>query len=130
MTWLLAPIADRLIVRKLVRAIDTKLGYPRTLADSEVTWHGGKPAAALPVRTETQCEVRINTNLGAIGVKLDAVIQALRGSDVNVDGEQIRIRIDDLGWQVVQNLPGNAANWTTVPPRDGGAGSATGVPVP
>jgi hypothetical protein len=129
MTWLLAPTADRPIVRKMLRAIDVLLGYPRTLAESEITRVGNGPHAPTS-RTETQCAVRVNTNLGAIAVSVDAVIQALRDRTVQIDGEQIRVRIDDLGWELRANLPGNAANWTPVPPRDGGAGSTTGEPVP
>jgi hypothetical protein len=128
MSWLLAPVTDRLIVRKILRAIDIRLGYPRILADSEVTWRGGKPPTVPVIRTETQCEVRFNANLGVIAVKLDTVVDALRGGDVNVDGETVRIRINDIGWQVVQNLPGNVGNWAAVAPRDGGAGSTDGVP--
>jgi hypothetical protein len=61
-------------------------------------------------------------------VVIDPVVQALRGQQINVDGEQIRIRIDDLGWQVVANLPGNINNWSPLAPRDGGTGSLDGVP--
>jgi hypothetical protein len=129
MSWLLAPIADRLIVRKMLRAIDVLLGYPRTHPESQLVRRGRGPHAAI-VRTETQCAVLVNTNLGAIAVSVDAVIQALRGREVQIDGEAIRVRIDDLGWQVRADLPGNLANWTPEPPRDGGAGSTTGEPIP
>lgn len=129
MAWLLIPIADRTKARKLVRAIDVLLGYPRTCAESELVRHGAGPHAAI-VHTETQCEVRVNLVLGAIAVSLDGVVDALRGRTIDIDGEQIRIRIDDLGWQVRANLPGNESDWQTVQPRDGGAGSTTGEPVP
>jgi hypothetical protein len=129
MTWLIAPIADRLTVRKMLRAIDVLLGYPRTHAESELVRVGSGPHAPT-VRTETQCAVLVNTNIGAIAVSVDAIVQALRDRQVQIDGEQIRVRINDLGWQVVANLPGNIANWSPVAARDGGAGSATGVPVP
>jgi hypothetical protein len=129
MTWLIAPIADRLIVRKMLRAIDVLLGYPRVHAESELRRVGRGPHAAT-VRTETQCAVMVNTSLGAIAVSVDAVIQALRDRTVQIDGESVRVRIDDLGWQVRADLPGNIANWAPVAARDGGAGSPTGVPVP
>jgi hypothetical protein len=129
MSWLLVPIADRLILRKMLRAVDVLLGYPRAHAESELMRHGRGPHAAT-VSTETQCAVLVNANLGAIAVSVDAVVQALRDRTVQIDGESVRVRINDLGWQVVASLPGNVTNWAAVLPRDGGAGSQTGEPIP
>lgn len=128
MAWLLIPIADRTKARKLVRAIDVLLGYPRDCAESEIVRHGAGPHAAI-VHTEAQCEVRVNLVLGSIAVSLDSVVDALRGRAIDVDGEQIRIRVDELGWQVRANLPGTESDWQIVAPRDGGAGSTAGAPI-
>jgi hypothetical protein len=126
MNWLLVPLADRAIVRRIVRAIDVLLGYPRTLADNEVTWHGGKPPSALPIRTETQCAVLLGAT--HIAVSVDAIVQALVGRQITIDAQQVTVTLTRAGWSVVETLP--AGTWTPLPPRDGGAGSTTGVPVP
>lgn len=136
MTWLLAPIADRTKVRRLLGAIDVLLGYPRTHTEAQVIRHGAGPHAPIStIRTETKCEVWVNTNLGAIAVMVDDVVMALRNRECDVrdnDGlvYRIRVRVDDLGWEVRANLPGNLANWSRVnTTRDGCNGSETGIPL-
>jgi hypothetical protein len=128
--WLIAPIADRTAVRKMLRAIDVALGYPRT---EQVGMHGvrqGPGRHGSPGTTVTQCDVWVNLVLGAIAVRVDDTVRALRGRQVAVDAESVRIRVDDAGWQLRASLPGNAGDWSRAQPRDGGAGSQTGEPVP
>jgi hypothetical protein len=124
MTWLLVPLADRTIVRRLLRAIDVLLGYPRTLAESEIT-RVGRPPHAATVRTETQCAALLGATHLAISV--DAVVQALDGRQITIDAQQVTVTLSRPGWSVVATLP--VGTWTPLAARDGGAGSTTGVPV-
>jgi hypothetical protein len=129
MSWLSAPIADRVVFGKMLRAIDIALGFPRTHPESQLVRYGRAPHAAT-VRTETQCQVMVNTTLGAIALSIDATIATLSGRSIMVDGENILITMSNLGWVVSATLPGNAANWAVAAYRDGGAGSPNGVPIP
>jgi hypothetical protein len=128
MSWLVAPIADRDTFRKMLRAIDIALGYPRVHPESQLVRYGRGPHAAV-VRTEAQCMVVVNLTLGAIALSIDATIATLSGRSILVDGESILVRMSDLGWIVSATLPGNAANWTIAAYRDGGVGSTTGEPI-
>jgi hypothetical protein len=138
MSWLLAPLTDRYKFRRMWAAADIILGYPRTHTEAEVIRYGAGPHAPIStIRTETHCEVWYNTQLAipAVAMLIDPVLTALRDRECDVRDidaliYRVRIRIDDLGWEVRANLPGNRADWnrvTTV--RDGCAGSTTGVPL-
>jgi hypothetical protein len=124
MSWLLIPLADRAIVGRVIRAIDVLLGYPRTLAESELVRIGRGPHAPT-VRTETQCAVLIGAT--HLAVSVDAIVQALVGRQITIDAQQVTVTLTRAGWSIVETLP--AGTWTPLPPRDGGAGSTTGVPV-
>jgi hypothetical protein len=138
MPWLLIPAADRAKARSVISRIDQMLGYPRTLAESEIVRIGaGAQTAPRPV-TATQTHVMLHDGTGAtilwgaIAIGLDDVIASLRERFVTIDGVRKRVRewITDQGWETRADLPGVLAAWTSVTPRDGGSGSATGVPIP
>jgi hypothetical protein len=123
--WLLIPLADRAIVGRVIRAIDVLLGYPREHPESELVRVGAGPHAAV-VRTEAQCAVMLGAT--HLAVSIDAIVQALVGRQITIDAQQVTVTLTRAGWSVVATLP--AGTWTPLPPRDGGAGSTTGVPVP
>jgi len=123
MSHLLAPVVDRVKVRRLLRAIDTLLGWPHQHTESEVIRRGKGPHAPIAsIRTETQTSVQLHAARGVLAVQIDSVIMALRGQEADVmDGaiHRIRVRIDDAGWQVRANLPWPDEDWTQLQPRDG-----------
>ena len=125
MSWLIAPIADRPLVRRVIRAIDVELGYPRVHPESELVRHGAGPHAPI-VRTETQCAVMLSAT--QIAVSVDPVVLALVGRQTTIDGQTTTITLSRAGWTTVDALP--AGTWTALAPRDGGTGSTTGVRVP
>ena len=125
MTWLVAPLADRPLVRRILRAIDVLLGYPRTLAESELV-RVGRPPHAATVRTEAQCAVMLSAT--HIAVSIDPFVQALIGRQVTIDGQATTVTLTRGGWTTSATLP--AGTWTPAPARDGGEGSTTGRPVP
>jgi hypothetical protein len=137
-SWLLIPAADRLKARRVVARMDAMLGYPRTLAEGEIQRIGSASQTAPRPFTATQCTVLLHDNTGAtvlwgaIAIKLDPVITALRERFVTIDAVRKRIRewIADQGWETRADLPGVAIAWTSVTPRDGAAGSADGTPIP
>lgn len=141
MTWLLIPATDRAQARRVVQRIDQMLGYPRQLAESEIT-RIGAASQRIPIeriRTETQTVVLVHSESagvaqlrGAVAILVDDVVDALRGRFVEIGGVRRRIRewIVAQGWQVRASLPGAESNWRQVAPRDGAEGSADGVPIP
>lgn len=138
MTWLLAPAADRLKARRVVSRIDQILGYPRTLAESEIVRVGPASQSVPAPRTETQVPVMHHDMTGAtilhgaIAIGVDAVITSLRERFVEIDGVRKRIRewIADQAWETRADLPGVESAWSSVTPRDGAGGSVDGVPIP
>lgn len=140
MSWLIVPGADRAAVRLLVGRIDQILGYPRQLSESEITRIGaasqGVPIAE--VVTETQAAILLHSSdagdvalRGVIAVNVGPALEALRLRffDVGDGREQLGDIIADRGWEEREDLPGLAANWSPLPPRDGGEGSADGIPI-
>lgn len=125
MSWLLARIADRPDVRQMLRAIDVLQGYPRTHPERELVRYGRGPHA-VTVRTETQCAVVMDAT--RIAISVDDAVLALLGRQATIDAQAVTVRLNGAGWAVVETLP--AGTWTPLAPRDGGAGSTTGVPVP
>jgi hypothetical protein len=128
-TYLLAPVADRDLLRWVLSRCDQILGYPRTHLASEpgvTVGAGGAPY------TETVWVVYYNASAGMIAVVIDGFITALR--DRFIEHNSVRKRLSqwvaDQGWTITTAAPANPANWVRVPHRDGGAGSATGVPIP
>jgi hypothetical protein len=140
MTWLLAPSTDRLLARRFVARLDQILGYPRTLAESEITRRGPASQTVAAPRCETEMAVYVHSTTagvtalrGVIAIYInDSAREALRERFIEHDGVRKRVRewIADQGWQVFADRPGVDGNWTNVTPRDGAAGSADGVPIP
>lgn len=138
MTWLLIPAADRAKARTVVSRMDAVLGYPRTLAESEITRIGPVSQTIPAPRCETQTAVMLHDATGAaalhgaIAIQVDDVVQSLRERPVDIDGTRKLIRewIADQAWQTQPTLPGVLAAWANVTPRDGGTGSADGRPIP
>ena len=85
MTWLLAPSTDRLLARRFVARLDQILGYPRTLAESEITRHGPASQSVAAPRCETEMAVYVHSTT--------AGVTALRGVvDVDADRPAQRAR--------------------------------------
>lgn len=133
--YVIAPAADRALMRRVLARVDQMLGYPRTHADDEpgVRRNGGPP-----IVTETACAVWVHDDTGAsvlhgaIAAQVDGVADELRERTVEHLGVRQRIRewIAARGWEVRATLPGVESAWSLVAPRDGDAGSADGVPIP
>lgn len=140
MTWIIAPSADRALARRVAQRIDQILGFPRTLAESEITRIGPASQTVPAPRCETEVTVLVHSTAAgatllrgviAIGIS-DAARLALRERFVDRLGTRKRIRewIADQAWEVRADLPGVAENWRDVTPRDGAAGSVDGTPIP
>jgi hypothetical protein len=127
--YLLVPVADRDLLRWVLSRCDQILGYPRTHSASEpgVRW-GPCPA---PV-TETVWEVWYNATTGTIAVLVTGIATQL--ADRFVEWQSVRKKLSawiaDQGWTLTSATPANPQNWVRVAHRDGGAGSATGLPIP
>lgn len=139
MPWLIAPAADRPLVRRIVARLDAILGYPRQLAESEITRVGGGRHVPIELlRTDAQTVVMLHDMTGAAAIQgavaiwVDPVIDALRERFVEHLTIRKRVRewIADRGWEVRATLPGVASAWALLPHRDGAAGSSDGQPIP
>ena len=134
--YLIAPAADRALLRRVLSRLDQILGYPRTHAADEPGVRVAR-GAALPY-TEAAFVVFVHDNTGAtllhgaIAVQINGLGDALRERFIEHNGVRKRLRewIADQGWEVRADLPGVRGAWAQVQPRDGGAGSADGVPIP
>lgn len=138
MSWLLIPAADRIIARRVVARRDQILGYPRQLTEAEVVRIGGGRHVPIELlRTEAQTVVMLHDMTGVVAIQgavaifVDPVIDAMRERFVEHLGVRKRVRewIADRAWEVRATLPGVAAAWSQVAPRDGATGSATGAPI-
>lgn len=143
MTWIIIPATDRARARAFVARLDAAMGYPRTHARDEpgLVLHERSPAP----RTETLCMLLRHDATGpaqlhgAVAILIDeSTRKALRDRRVTIDGvtRSVARWVEVLGWQARASLPGapttiyEVSPWSQLPPRDGAAGSATGVPIP
>lgn len=135
---IICPSTDRLLMRKFASRLDQNLGYPRTLAESEIERTGPASQRAPRPRIDTAWTVWIHDNTGApllhgaIALEVNGIADRLR--DRFVEHLTIRKRarqwIADQGWVIRADLPGDVAAWSLLPPRDGASGSADGRPIP
>lgn len=145
MGYLLIPASDRAAARRLLGRIDQIAGYPRTLAESELTRRGPTPPGGWATCvTDTAVSVWLHDASGAaqlhgaIGIHFGRDLVDMldtRSVDVLDGGGKRRIRqiITGRGWQLrsdAQGLPGEPEAWMRVAHRDGAEGSADGVPIP
>lgn len=138
MPWVIAPAADRALLRRIVARLDAILGYPRQLAESEVTRVGGGRHVPIELlRTDAQTTVMVHDATGAVALHgavalfVDPVLDGLRERFVDhlATRKRVRLWIADQAWQVRADLPGVAAAWSALPHRDGAEGSANGAPI-
>jgi hypothetical protein len=133
----IAPGSDRALFRRFAQRLDQILGFPRTLAESEITRTGpASQSAALP-HTETAFTVYVHDDTGAVqlrgalALEVDGHATGLASRFVQHNAVRKRVSewIADQGWVVRADLPGQESAWTYLDARDGAAGSADGVPI-
>lgn len=138
---------DRDIARRLWARLDVIYGYPRTLAESEITRTGpASQLAALPY-IESLFSAYLHDSTGAAalhGVSALVIDDPPAGmlarsltynSVTRTLGQwlaflETTVPNGGRGWVRATSLPGVADAWTLLAVRDGEAGSATGVPIP
>lgn len=130
---------ERAAFRTLWSRLDQITGYPRTHSADEPGVRIGR-GAPLPY-TETLFAGFIHDDTGAtilhgaVALMVDEVPPGLLARRITHGGvtrtlaEWIAWGQANRGWEVRADLPGVAAAWTRVQPRDGAAGSADGVPI-
>lgn len=136
--YLLVPAADRALLRAVLRRLDEVLGFPRTLAESEIVRSGEASQHAPAPYTEAAFGVWLHDNTGAtvlhgaIAVCINDIGDTLRERQITHGGTRKKLRqwIADQGWEIRTDLPGAITAWTQIAPRDGEPGSSTGVPIP
>jgi hypothetical protein len=133
-----APASDRPLVRRFAQRLDQILGFPRTLAESEVTRTGPASQSAPLPRIETAFAAHVRDATGAVilhgAIALEVDGRAVELANRFVEHAATRKRVSewvaDQGWQIRGDLPGDPEAWTALEPRDGAAGSADGTPIP
>lgn len=133
------PAADRPIARALWERLDEIEGFPRTLAESEITRIGPASQRVPAPYTETLFTAYVHDDTGAaalhgaVALTIDEPPEGLMRRRLTYNGttrtlrEWVDVGIANRGWQIRDALPGVAEAWSLVAPRDGEAGSADGV---
>ena len=133
---LIAPASDRVLLRRIATRLDQILGFPRTLAESEVTRTGPSSQSAPLPRIDAAFAIHLHDMTGPVALRgavaLEVDNHGLGRRFVRYSGTRKRVSawITDQGWDVRGGLPGDPDKWTRLPHRDGAAGSADGVPIP
>lgn len=142
MRALLGAGTERAAFRRLWSRLDQITGYPRTLAESEITRTGPASQRAPRPYIESLFYGLVHDDTGAtilhgaIALVVDELPDGLlrrrieHGGTTRTLAEWIQRGRDTRGWEVRSDLPGQPEAWTIVQPRDGAVGSATGEPIP
>lgn len=138
-----ATATDRDIARIIWARLDVIYGFPRTLAESEITRTGPASQSAPLPYMETLFWASLHDATGATalhGVVALSVDDPPAGmlarnltynSTTRTFGEWITWLEATRGWQRwTGDLPGQSEAWTLLAARDGDPGSTDGVPIP